>query len=626
MMGIKPRDFRRLPDDLSLEALVPKDNFYRRLEERIDLSFVRELVRPLYAGGGRPSVDPVVFFKLQLVMFFEDLRSERRLMEAVADRLSLRWYVGYDLHEPLPDHSSLTRIRERYGLTVFRRFFEEIVGMCVEAGLVRGEELFFDATKVEADAAVDSLAPRWFVEGYLQTLFEEDAVQKEEDARDARDTEDGQPEEHVRRLPTAEDEDLVGANSESEDWISRGGAQHRSFKGTPGRERTADTRASRTDPDATPMRWSGSARKLGYQTHYVVDGGKARVILSVLVTPGEVSENRPMLDLLWRTAFRWKLRPHHVTGDGKYGTIENIGSVEGSGIRAYVGLHEAGGRGSGFFPKSAFAYDAEEDRYLCPAGKTLRALGDAEGNRRRGKVVTYRAKGSVCAACDLKPRCTTNKNGRSLRRGPGDEHIDLVRAYMQTEPYLKAIRKRKVWIEPLFAEGKLWHGMRRFRTRTLARTNAEALMIAAGQNAKRLLAFVDRRPKKPAQAAALRPPAGPLSDLARRGFGDHHRKRGIDPTLFNKLGRIWDATSATDGPPMAANSRRKFTVGIDTDAEYKSGGSTPARIHSGSTWTAGTNGSKLAPMPTRPKAAAPQPPDGARASSRPRSPAARGQP
>jgi transposase len=97
-------------------------------------------------------VDPVVFFKLQLVMFFEDLRSERQLMEVVSDRLSLRWYLGYDLHESLPDHSSLTRIRERFGLEVFRRFFEKIVEECIEAGLVWGEELFFDATKVEANA------------------------------------------------------------------------------------------------------------------------------------------------------------------------------------------------------------------------------------------------------------------------------------------------------------------------------------------------------------------------------------------------------------------------------------------------------------------------------------------
>jgi hypothetical protein len=142
------------------------------------------------------------------------------------------------------------------------------------------------------------------------------------------------------------------------------------------------------------MRWSENARKLGYRTNYVVDGGKARVILSVLVTPGEVSENRPMLDLLFGTAFRWKIRPHHVTADGTYGTAENIEAVEHSGIHAYLALHEAGGR-VGFFRKSEFAYDAARDLFVCPAGETLRALGDAEDIRRRGKIVTYRARGSV---------------------------------------------------------------------------------------------------------------------------------------------------------------------------------------------------------------------------------------
>src|ERR687889_863773 len=156
MMGIKERNFRPLPQNLSLENLVPRDNFYRCLEERLNLSFVKELVVEYYAAVGRPSIDPEVFFRLQLVMFFENIRSERQLMEVAADRLSLRWYLGYDLFEPLPDHSSLTRIRDRYGLEVFRRFFEEIVELCVQAGLVWGEELYFDSTKVGANASLDS--------------------------------------------------------------------------------------------------------------------------------------------------------------------------------------------------------------------------------------------------------------------------------------------------------------------------------------------------------------------------------------------------------------------------------------------------------------------------------------
>src|SRR5690348_8613752 len=110
MMGTKARLFTPLPA-LSLDELVPADHFYRHLERVLSLSFVRELVQECYvADHGRPSIDPVVFFKLQLVMFFDGIRSERQLMRLAADRLSVRWYLGYNLDDPLPDHSSLTRI------------------------------------------------------------------------------------------------------------------------------------------------------------------------------------------------------------------------------------------------------------------------------------------------------------------------------------------------------------------------------------------------------------------------------------------------------------------------------------------------------------------------------------
>src|ERR1051326_8709353 len=144
MMGTKPRSLAPLVQ-VSLEALVPPDHFYRHVERTLDLSFVRELAQHTYAGGGRPSIDPVVFFKLQLVMFFEGIRSERLLMRHAADRLSVRWYIGYNLDEPLPDHSSLTRIRSRYGVEIFRRFFEAIVEQCQQARLVWGREVFADA-------------------------------------------------------------------------------------------------------------------------------------------------------------------------------------------------------------------------------------------------------------------------------------------------------------------------------------------------------------------------------------------------------------------------------------------------------------------------------------------------
>src|SRR5215469_7664526 len=188
MMGSKQRAFAPLIH-VSLEELVPQDHFYRHVERTLDLSFVREFVQKTYAIGGRPSIDPVVFFRLQLVMFFEGIRSERQLMRHAADRLSIRWYIAYDLGEPLPDHSSLTRIRERYGVDIFRRFFDAIVEQCQQEKLVWGKELYIDSTQVNANADLDSLTPRFAVEAreamqaHLAALFaREDAEIEQQEA------------------------------------------------------------------------------------------------------------------------------------------------------------------------------------------------------------------------------------------------------------------------------------------------------------------------------------------------------------------------------------------------------------------------------------------------------------
>ena len=256
-------------------------------------------------------------------------------MQVVADRLSLRWYLGYDLREPLPDHSSLSRIRERYGLDCFRRFFEAIVEPCIAAGLVWGRELSFDATKVEANASLDSVGPRFAVEAHLGTLFTatEDATTDDSEERvDA---------ESPALLPvdlTAEAQAaLADAAARRHDWIGAAGRPNRTVvRGD--HQRVADFRASVTDPDASLMRFRGGGLDLGYHDHYVVDGGKVQIILAALVIPAEVMENLPMLDLLWRVCFRWKLRPRQVTGDTTYGTTENIVAVEDAGIRADVPL------------------------------------------------------------------------------------------------------------------------------------------------------------------------------------------------------------------------------------------------------------------------------------------------
>jgi hypothetical protein len=190
-----------------------------------------------------------------------------------------------------------------------------------------------------------------------------------------------------------------------------------------------------------------------------------------------------------------------VTADSAYGTVENVAAVQKTGISAYVALKGAG-QGRPFFGKDEFAYDAGRDLYTCPAGEPL---APRTRNAARSLIV-YQAKAGTCDACPLKPECTTSKLGRQILRHFDEEYVDRVKAYRGTFPYEKALRKRRVWVEPLFAEAKDWHGMRRFRLRRLQKVNAEALLIAAGQNVKRLLAFGGKRPRRPAQVAALRPP------------------------------------------------------------------------------------------------------------------------
>jgi transposase len=506
MLGTKVRLFTPV-SALSLDDLVPADHFYRHLDRALDLSFVRELVQDSYAAGiGRPSIDPVVFFKLQLVMFFDGIRSERHLMRLAADRLSVRWYLGYNLDEAMPDHSSLTRIRVRYGLEMFRRFFEVIVEQCQRAGLVWGRELYFDATQVQAAAALESLTARFAVEARQARAAREadgpyengealEGVQEPQQALEAHlaalfrpgDGEDADipyaptPTSLPRSLSDALREELEVANATRHDWIAQEGRQQREIRGV--YQRTADFRVSATDPDATPMRLKGGGTHLGYQTHYVVDGGKQRIIVEALVAPGEVMENQPMLDLLWRARFHWKLRIRQVTGDTKYGTLENIRAVEDMGIRAYVPLPNWE-QNSAYFGASNFSYDAEHDRYVCPNGQALRRTHTSEAGQR----ILYRAQASICRNCPLRSQCTpAKKSGRSVYRSFGEEYLERVRAYHQTPAYEKAMRKRKVWVEPLFAEAKEWHGLRRFRLRRLWRVNCEALLIAAGQNLKRLL-------------------------------------------------------------------------------------------------------------------------------------------
>jgi hypothetical protein len=189
-----------------------------------------------------------------------------------------------------------------------------------------------------------------------------------------------------------------------------------------------------------------------------------------------------MIAMLRRVMFRWRVRPQRVIADTTYGTAENIREIKESGIHAYTPLADWDRRAD-YYDPSQFTYDPEHDVYRCPQGEMLRRVTAKYTER----VVVYRAAPTICNGCPVKAACTASDRGRIIHRSFDAAYLERVHGYHATEAYQKAMRKCKVWIEPLFGEAKQWHGMRQFRLRGLQKVNMEGLMIVSGQNLKRLL-------------------------------------------------------------------------------------------------------------------------------------------
>jgi transposase len=517
---------------VSLEAYVPPDHFYRQLHTKLDLSFVRAWVADKYAAIGRPSIDPVVFFKLELLLFFEGLRSERKLLEIAHLHLGYRWYLGYNLDEPLPDHSSLSKIRRRLGVETFQHFFDHVVDLCQDAGLVWGKELFFDSTNVRANADIDSLVPRFYqqakqqAQAHLAELFAGDTNGSEP-------TGDPNPADAAAAPTGSTDTAAAAADACAADPAA---PVPLPFAGTPTEQaalaaenqaqwkllderrldpqrppsgpyrRTTDFLVSTTDPDAAPMSKGGPVT-LGYHDQYVVDGGKARIIVGVLVTPADVQDNQVLLDPLDRAQFRFHLHVKRAVADALYATGENLHGLAARGITAYMPVTDRE-QATPFFKHQDFTYDPATDTYRCPNGATLRY----RGNNYTTRVRVYYAPTATCAGCPLRARCTDSTEGRKLNRNFDEDYRELARLRQTTEAYQKALRKRRVWVEPLFGEAKDWHQLRQFRLRGLANVNMVGLLVAAGQNLKRYLAAVRRghRPAEGQRAIAVRPTLYPV--------------------------------------------------------------------------------------------------------------------
>lgn len=415
----------------SLRDLVPDYHVLARVDRVLDLSWLREEVEGLYCpDDGRPGIDPETAVRLMLAGFLLGLVHDRRLLREAAVNVAIRWFARFGLTERLPHHSTMTRIRQRWGDERFRRIFERTVRACVAAGVAKGEVVHVDASLIRADVSWEALAVRW-----------------------------------VER---------VGQENPPVDPEERDAKQSGKYK-----------KVCTTDPDAT-MATTGRHQRLepSYKQHTAVDDA-AGVVLDVHVTTGEVNEGAELAPALRRIEALTGATVVTATADAGYAYAKVYGELERRGTGAVIPPKAEPIRSK--VPMRRFRYDARHDILKCPRGKVLKP-GRAV---KHGRFFTSRAKD--CRRCDLRALCLSGGRVNKAVV-VGDDYPALLRARRRREQWTEADRdlyRRHRWkVEGVHGEAKSWHGLARAVRRGLRNMRIQAYMAAAAINLKRLATAV----------------------------------------------------------------------------------------------------------------------------------------
>ena len=439
MMGVHQSQSDLFTYSVQLDKRVRADHPLRQIAALVDFCFVRAETARFYGQNGNVSIDPVLILKLMFLLFFDNVASERELMGMVAERLDYLWFLGYGMDDKVPDHSVLSKARARWGKEVFENFFVRVVLQCVEKGLVDGKKIHVDSSLIDAHASKDSV--RKGPPELIAALKE--AYQAQES----------------KLADTLTPPDYVAVN---------------------------DRMVSATDPDAAIVRKGPDSARPRYHHHRAVDDAHG-VITAVDTTPGSISENSKLMDVIDGHQKNTQTSAQTIVADHKYGTAENFIVCQQRGLQTHMGDAQAKQRPvrcQGIFPESAFTYRADSDTYLCPAGQAMKA-------RRlhpRRSTWEYWLPKTVCAACALRCQCTrATKTGRTLHRHQNQELLDQARQQSHSPAARRDRKRRQQLIEQSFADAANNHGFKRSRWRRLWRQQIQDFMIAAIQNIRILV-------------------------------------------------------------------------------------------------------------------------------------------
>lgn len=463
----------KLFTSFQLSDRVPADNFYRRLKQNLDLDFLREETKTYYGSEGNPSIDPVVFFKLILVGYLENLNSDRKIIANASMRLDILYYVGYDIDEVLPWHSTLSRTRGLYGEEVFRKLFKMVLTLCVKKGMVGGKRQAIDSAFVKANASLDSVAEKEVINDADEFLSELDQ----------------------------NDEEKVSASKKAEvdyhnSWKQKTYAGQHGTKDKAGevdefgnliRQRflSNHTHYSTTDPDARISVKPGKPRQFNYTAQTSVDT-QNHVITNIMADYSDRKDSSSLPEVIKQTCENLEengLKVEEALADAGYSSGKALKSLKEKNITGYIpnfGRYKP--------EREGFIYNKEIDQYECQRG--LKAVLPFKGirKRREGNERVYRSSETVCGNCPLREKCCGEKSRFKKITETVDKPLyDEMNERLKTVNGKRLKVQRSSTVEPVLGTLLNFTGMRRIWTRGIKNANKFVLGAAIAYNLKKWL-------------------------------------------------------------------------------------------------------------------------------------------
>lgn len=448
-----------------LSDYVPQDNFYRQLKSILDFNFLYASTSKYYGNEGQKSIDPVVFMKLILVGYLENLNSDRRIISTSRMRMDILYFIGYDLDEELPWHSTLSRTRQLYGEEQFMSLFKLVLKQCIDKRLVSGKRQAIDSVFVKANAAMSSMVEREIFEDAITYRKELESNEDEQDSS-------------ATKTALTQDTPSKKIQSDKPD------------------KRTNKTHVSPSDPDSRMSYKPGKITKLNYLGQVSVDTAH-HVITHIQAFHADKRDSQCLSEVLTNTIDNLKenaLELKEVIADTGYSSGSALQALTDNGIEGYIPNIAA------YRPdRDGFTYDQANDRYTCSQGihLTLRTIKSKHSSFHK----IYKSRTKDCRSCPFLTTCANPAGIKALEDSISKPLYDQMHQRMQTNKGTRMRLLRSSTVEPVLGTLVNFTAMKQVTTKGITLANKCMIMAAVAYNLKKLIKGISTRVRKRAPKA-----------------------------------------------------------------------------------------------------------------------------